>query len=176
MGMWNQLLRGAAAGAAGTTALNAVTYADMALRGRPASTTPERSVETLARRLGIDVRARGRTGRHRVQGTAALLGLATGTVVGVGYALVDTVLGAPSGHRWPVAARGLIVTGLALTAANGPMAVVGVTDPREWTVSDWMSDVVPHLAYGLVTASAYAASTERSGRAADGNASWRLAR
>ena len=41
----NPILRGAAAGAAGTTALNVVTYLDMAIRGRPASDTPERSVE-----------------------------------------------------------------------------------------------------------------------------------
>ena len=137
--MWKQLLRGAAAGAAGTTALNAVTYADMAVRGRPASTTPERSVEALAKLVGIDVRAGDRTGRHRVQGTAALLGLTTGTFVGVGYALVDTVLDAPTRHRWPVAGEGLVVAALALTAANGPMAVLGITDPGEWTVSDWLS-------------------------------------
>ena len=35
-----RLLAGIAAGAAGTTALNATTYLDMALRGRPASRTP----------------------------------------------------------------------------------------------------------------------------------------
>lgn len=39
--MTRRFLHGLAAGAAGTTALNAVTYLDMALRGRPASTTPE---------------------------------------------------------------------------------------------------------------------------------------
>src|SRR4051794_1955049 len=33
--------RGIIAGAVGTTALNATTYADMVLRARPASTTPE---------------------------------------------------------------------------------------------------------------------------------------
>jgi len=37
--------RGAVAGAAGTTALNAVGYADMALRGRPASSVPARVAE-----------------------------------------------------------------------------------------------------------------------------------
>jgi hypothetical protein len=35
--MFKGLARGAAAGAAGTTALNAVTYLDMAVRARPAS-------------------------------------------------------------------------------------------------------------------------------------------
>ena len=37
------LLRGAAAGAAGSTALNAVTYLDMVVRGRGTSSTPERT-------------------------------------------------------------------------------------------------------------------------------------
>jgi len=44
--------RGAVAGAAGTTALNAVGYADMAMRGRPASSVPARVAEQLARRVG----------------------------------------------------------------------------------------------------------------------------
>jgi hypothetical protein len=29
------------------------------------------------------------------------------------------------------------------------MAAMGVSDPRKWSVSDWLSDLVPHLAYGL---------------------------
>ena len=47
-------LRGAAAGAAGSTALNAVTYLDMAGRGRGSSSTPEQTVQALAG-LGCDV-------------------------------------------------------------------------------------------------------------------------
>jgi hypothetical protein len=39
------------------------------------------------------------------------------------------------------------------------MTVLGVTDPRTWSASDWMSDVVPHVAYGAVTGSILAAST-----------------
>ncbi|MGH4015993.1 MAG: hypothetical protein ACRDSL_19140 [Pseudonocardiaceae bacterium] len=53
--MLRQLLIGAAAGAAGTTALNAVTYLDMAVRGRPASDTPERSVQRLAALAQVEV-------------------------------------------------------------------------------------------------------------------------
>ena len=47
--------RGAVAVAAGTTALNAVGYADMALRGRPASSVPARVTEQLARHVGSAV-------------------------------------------------------------------------------------------------------------------------
>ena len=32
------------------------------------------------------------------------------------------------------------------------MAALGVSDPRTWTLMDWLSDGVPHLAYGLATA------------------------
>ena len=39
------LIRGALAGAAGTTALNAAGYADMAWRGRPSSSTPKQAAE-----------------------------------------------------------------------------------------------------------------------------------
>jgi hypothetical protein len=41
---------------------------------------------------------------------------------------------------------------VAMLGANVPMAVLGVSDPRRWAATDWASDVVPHLAYGLVTA------------------------
>jgi hypothetical protein len=30
------------------------------------------------------------------------------------------------------------------------MAVLGITDPRNWSTTEWLSDVVPHLAYGVV--------------------------
>jgi hypothetical protein len=47
-GVVHRLVPGAAAGAAGTTALNAATYRDMVVRARPPSTTPERTVDRLA--------------------------------------------------------------------------------------------------------------------------------
>jgi hypothetical protein len=40
----------------------------------------------------------------------------------------------------------------ALLVGNGPMTILGITDPRSWSTTDWASDVVPHLAYGTVTA------------------------
>ena len=54
--MIGPILRGAAAGAAGTTALNAVTFLDMAVRGRAESETPKRTVEALADRAHEAVR------------------------------------------------------------------------------------------------------------------------
>lgn len=143
------LLAGAIAGAAGTTALNALTYGDMALRGRPPSTAPERSVEQLMERLGLRVPGSEARRPHRTSGLGALLGMATGAGIGA-------VAGAAraAGVRLPLPVGAALTTGLAMTATNGPMTALGVTDPRAWTASDWASDVVPHVGYGVVTSTA----------------------
>ncbi len=49
------VLLGAAAGAAGTTVLNRLTYVDMAARGRPASSTTETTVEKLSEVSNVPV-------------------------------------------------------------------------------------------------------------------------
>ncbi|MEV1012004.1 hypothetical protein [Streptomyces sp. NPDC049881] len=141
------LALGAAAGAAGTTALNAVTYADMALRGRPASSTPETTVERMADLAHVSVPGDDAARGNRLTGLGALTGLAAG--IGVGAAL-----GAlrAAGWRPGTAALGMAATLTVLVASNGPMTVLRVTDPRTWSAGDWVSDVVPHAAYGAVTA------------------------
>lgn len=141
------LVRGAAAGAAGVTALNAVTYLDMLLRGRPASGTPEETADRLAGKVGVPVPGDGDRRRNRLSGAGALMGLTTGLGVGL-------LLGAAQGLGWrpslPVAAA---VTGAAAMAGtDGAMTALGVTDPRRWGLAGWVSDAVPHLAYGVVTA------------------------
>ena len=137
----------AAAGAAGTTALNAVTYLDMAARGRPASSTPEDTVEKIAGRAGLDIPGDQDTRSNRLAGLASLTGLGVG--VGVGAAF-----GAARWLGWrPAPVTGAVVVTLgALVAGNVPMTVLGATDPRTWAVNDWVADMVPHLAYGAVTA------------------------
>lgn len=37
-------------------------------------------------------------------------------------------------------------------AGNGPMTALRITDPRSWDANSWVTDLVPHLAYGVVTA------------------------
>lgn len=147
MGIAKGLLAGAAAGAAGTTALNAVTYLDMAIRGRPASAAPETAVETIGGKLGLEVPGDPDTKPHRTTGLGALLGIATG--VGVG-----SVLGVvrAAGWRLPLGRSALLVSLAAMSGSDTPMVLLGISDAREWTVADWLSDLVPHLAYGLVTA------------------------
>jgi len=134
-------LRGAAAGAAGTTALNVVTYLDMALRGRPASTTPERTVERLTETAHLSIPGAGERRASRVEGLGALTGLVAGVGVGGLFGLARA-----AGFR----AGTLLTTVAVLVSTNGPMTVLGVTDPRTWSRTDWLSDLVPHLAYAAV--------------------------
>jgi hypothetical protein len=70
------------AGAAGTTAPNAVGYADLALRGRPASSMPGQVVAQLARRSGLTIPGGGDALQSRLEGLGALAGMATGVAVG----------------------------------------------------------------------------------------------
>jgi hypothetical protein len=44
-----------------------------------------------------------------------------------------------------------------LVGTNGPMTVLGITDPRTWSGVDWARELVPHAAYGVVTAATLAA-------------------
>jgi len=50
-----------------------------------------------------------------------------------------------------------VLTAGAMARSNGPLIALGITDPRSWTRDDWMSDLVPHLAYGLATTATVAA-------------------
>ena len=139
------ILRGAAAGAAGSTALNAVTYLDMAVRGRGTSSTPEDTVEKLAATAHLSIPGDGETRQNRIQGLGPLLGLVAGIGVGVLGGLARA-----SGYRSATPVGVTLTTLGVLVAANGPMTVLGVTDPRTWSATDWVSDLVPHLAYGAV--------------------------
>ncbi|MET7402033.1 hypothetical protein ABZS66_51980 [Dactylosporangium sp. NPDC005572] len=140
------MLAGAAAGAAGTTALNAVGYADMVVRGRAASHAPEQTIETLADQVHLPLPGHGDVREHRLAGLGALSGIATG--VGIG-ALVGALHG--SGARPPGVFGAALTGAAAMAATDGTMAVLKVTDPRRWSFGSWMSDVLPHLAYGAVT-------------------------
>jgi hypothetical protein len=154
--MMRNLLLGAAAGAAGTTALNAVTYLDMAMRGRGTSSTPEQTVAAAAAKAGVDIPGEGEVRDNRLQGLGALSGIATGVAVGAVVATMDGL-----GLR-PGRLGGSLLSGaLAMAASDVSMTRLGVTDPRTWSAPDWAADVVPHFAYGLVTYSTLRAVEQR---------------
>lgn len=135
---------GMLAGAAGTTALNAATYLDMAVRGRPASSTPQQTIERAAALMGVTLPHDKRT-KALESGLGALLGALAG--VGAGAAL--GAMRGLTGH--PRSRTGTIATAwaMAMVIGNGPMTVLGVTDPRQWTPVDWAADIVPHVAYAV---------------------------
>jgi hypothetical protein len=144
---WPGLWAGAAAGAAGTTALNVITYLDMVVRGRPASTTPEKTVEALAALFHLTVPGAGDIQANRISGLGALTGYAAGIGIGVIFGLAYSL-----GWRPGRLVATLVATLGALVGTNGPMIALGVTDPRTWGAVGWISDLVPHFGYGVVTA------------------------
>ncbi len=147
MSLVRGVLIGAAAGAAGTTALNAVTYLDMVAGGRPTSSTPEDTVEKLTDKAHVPVPGEGDARQNRVAGLGPLTGLVAGVGVGAGLGV-----GRAAGWRPDLVVSGLLATVGALISSNAPMTVLGVTDPRTWAATDWVADVVPHVVYGAATA------------------------
>ncbi|RCW44630.1 hypothetical protein DFQ14_104219 [Halopolyspora algeriensis] len=157
--MRHSLLHGMAAGAAGTTALNTATYLDMALRGRPASTTPEQTVRRAEELTGKALSASGtdtEPASNRRSGLGALLGLTTGIGAGMFYGAVRSRM-----PRAPLALMSLVAAVAANAGSVVPMSALGVTDPRQWPASSWAMDLIPHLAYGWATAAVYEQLTRR---------------
>ncbi len=118
MSLVRGVLIGAAAGAAGTTALNAVTYLDMVARGRPTSSTPEATVEKLADKAHVPVPGEGDARQNRVAGLGPLTGLLAGVGAGLG-------VGRAAGWRPDLVVSGLLATVGALIGSNAPMTVLG---------------------------------------------------
>lgn len=149
----NSTARGLLAGIAGTVALNVITYGDMALRGRPSSNVPAQVAGRLADKVGIDPiaeSAEGEAVENRQSGVGALLGYATGLGIGVGYGLIRS---RTNGLPQPLAGSSLGLAAMAMS--DIPAVALGVTNPKEWGVNAWMSDLLPHLAYGFVTTTTY---------------------
>jgi uncharacterized membrane protein len=142
-GYWSVMTaigRGLVAGAFGDLLLNAATYVDMAMTGRPVDNAPGDTVQRVARRVGLDPP----TDEPRLEAYGVLGGMATGLGLGV---LVSTLRAA--GVRLPAPLAGIAIGGLAMAASDAAMVANGVTDPRQWTAAEWTRDVVPHLAYGV---------------------------
>jgi uncharacterized membrane protein len=136
--------RGLLAGAAGTALLNAVTYLDMAVRGRPASQVPEQAVDDLLDRVGVELPGSRSERANRRTALGALTGTASGLGIGVALSVARR-----AGWRPGRVVGVLGSTAAAMTATNCPMAVLGVTDPRDWSAAEWAADAVPHLAYAV---------------------------
>lgn len=160
--MRREVLTGIAAGAAGTTALNAVTYLDMVTRARPTSSTPADTVRKAEELTHLSLSAGGpdsEPAQNRRSGLGALLGIAAGLGTGALYGLARPRMG-----RAPLVVLGTVAGLAANVGTTGPMAALGITDPRDWPASSWVSDLLPHLAYGFATALAFDAMQSRPRR------------
>lgn len=148
--MQRNMLLGVAAGAAGTVALNVVTYLDMTIRARSASSVPAKVVEAMAEQANVPLKTSGEdveTAQNRTTGAGALLGYAAGLGVGAAYGLLRPRLTAV-----PRLITGAGLGLAAMLASDLPATLLDVTNPREWSVDSWVSDIVPHMAYGLAAA------------------------
>ena len=151
--MASNAILGTIAGAAGTMALDVTTYGDMLLRGRSASGVPAQAAGILADKAGINLAAGGASpeqAESRRSAIGALLGYLTGAGIGTVYGLVRPRLG-----TLPTPLAGAAVGLAAMAASDVPIARLGVSNPAEWAPEDWAADLLPHLAYGIVTVAAY---------------------
>lgn len=166
--MANRIVAGAIAGAAGVLALNAAGYLDMLLRGRPASDLPARVAGKLADEIGLPLDLNGDADddhddedtddepdapANRREALGALLGIANGMGIGVAYGICRLIV--PKAPAW---LAGAAIGAAAMAAADYPASRLGLTEPRDWSATDWASDVLPHMAYGVVTALAFEAA------------------
>jgi len=152
MSFLRSILVGTAAGAVGTTALNVATYADMAARGRAASSTPDTFVKNVASSRGIaPLAADDETASHRRSGVGSLLGYANGLGVGALYGAIRPMLKG----KVPLLVGALVAGGAAMLLSDVPATRAGATDPKKWGAADWLADAIPHALYGLGVALAF---------------------
>ncbi len=136
--------RGLAAGAVGVTALNTVSWLDMAVRARAASDTPQQVVDAVAERLGQSVPGSRGERANRRSALGSLVGIASGLAVGVGASAARA-----AGIRLPGPLAAVATGAAAMAAADLPTSLLGLNDPRDWTAGEWLADAAPHLAFGL---------------------------
>ncbi|MGV9809751.1 hypothetical protein, partial [Micromonospora chersina] len=132
---------GAIAGAVGSAALNVVSFLDMALRGRPASSTPEQTAGRLADAAHVDLGPEEKAANRR-SGLGPIIGYGTGIAAGALFGILA------ARRRVPLPLAVGALGGGVMATSDGSLAALRISDPRTWSAKDWVSDVVPHLAYG----------------------------
>lgn len=143
---WAGITAGMLAGAAGATAMNAVSYADQAVQGNASTTSPTGgSVAETAREAGNSA------GAPTDGAKAGALGPLGGLGIGVGVGAVAGLIRGSNATPPPVTAA--IVTGLVAMGIGEGAAVATGAAKSDWaSPANLLRDLVPHLAYGAVTA------------------------
>jgi hypothetical protein len=148
MSFIRQIVVGAIAGAAATSALNIATYADIAVRGRGESAVPSAMVKKFAEAAGMGALASDdATTQRRRSGIGALMGYADGLGVGVVYGALRPAL-----RGVPVLLTAVVAGAAAMAVSDVTIAKSGASDPSTWGAADWAADAIPHLVYGLALA------------------------
>lgn len=147
-----RVANGLIAGAAGTAALNTVTYLDMLIRGRPASSVPAKVAERMADAAGAELGESEEQADSRRSAAGALLGYGAGLTIGAAYGAIEGAV-----RDLPLPISGAAVGLVAMAASDVPAVAAGATDPRRWQASAWLADIVPHAVYGIVTVAVYRA-------------------
>lgn len=136
-------VQGLAAGCVGLVALEMASYVDQYLRARPPSDSPTKLGKAVGDELGLDLGV-GETRTNRASALGPLAGYWDGLLLGVVWSVVA------ARDASPVRGAALLTAG-AMVGSNGPLVAFGITDPRDWSRDAWLSDLLPHLAYGLAT-------------------------
>ena len=133
----------AAAEVIGTTVPNAVSLVDLTLHDWPANKTPQEGAEASAAIAEGAGRQPRNARSQRLPGLGGLRGIACGVGAGAVVGLVMSL-------GWPTrrSVRSVVATIGAMVVANAPLTMLRVHDPTTWTAEDWVTDVMPHLAYG----------------------------
>jgi hypothetical protein len=149
--MFGRALNGLIAGAAGTAALNMLTYLDVLIRARPSSSVASKTAARLADEVGVDLRADAEQGtQRRRSAVGALLGYLSGVGIGALYGAIEDAV-----PDLPLPMSGIAVGLAAMAGSDLPATSAGATDSSKWGASGWIEDVVPHIAYGVVTVGVY---------------------
>ena len=141
---YDALGRGLLGGAFGTVVLNLVTYTDMAVRGRPASDMPADVAQAGLEKAGVQITGSKAEREARASAAGALSGMTAGLGAGVAVSLAREY-----GLRLSPVGGAAATGALAMLGSDGPATLLGLTDPRTWATTDWVSDIVPHAAYGF---------------------------
>lgn len=145
---WTGITAGMLAGAAGATAMNAVSYLDQAVQGTSSTTSPAGpAVPETAHQTTAAAGTPSDTTRSAALGPLGGLGIG----VGVG-ALAGLVRGS---NATPPPVLAAVATGLVAMGIGEGAAIATGTAKSGWaSPANLLRDLVPHLAYGVVTARA----------------------
>lgn len=109
---------------------------------------PRQLVDRLAKQIGINTSdTPSEMVKNRESGIGALMGYSDGLLAGTLYGMPR-----PTMHNLPKPIAGIGLGLAVMVLTDAPMTAMQLTDPRQWGMSGWLSDLIPHLAYGMATA------------------------